>query len=707
MSLTAVSRFTTSFRPSNNRTFSKTILGCVHNGLFNRNTILKGVGPARAEAFSKLGVDTVGALLRFYPRAYEDWSRVVPIREDPVDTECCSRAVVSYTPSKVRLPGGRLLSKTSVTDGIGILNLVFFNNKFIDSMLKEGEEYLFFGKITVDKHGIRQMVSPLISKGEDKDRIRPVYPQTADVSSKLTEKCTMQALKGCKEIPDFMPSEILEKNDLCSLDYAIRNIHFPESFESLDRARKRLIFDELFILQLGLLSIKERTGEEKTEMVIKNDCTEEFYHRLPFSPTRAQKRAVFEALSDMKSGEPMNRLLQGDVGSGKTLVAAALIYNAAKNGMQSAFMAPTEVLAEQHYRTLSKIFDGTDIKIVLLTGSSTAKEKREIKKELRDGSAKLVIGTHAIIQGDVEFSRLGLAVTDEQHRFGVAQRASLSQKGENPNILVMSATPIPRTLGLIIYGDLSVSVLDELPPGRQKTETYCVSQALHERIYKFIKKHLDRGFQAYIVCPLVEEGDSDLIPAQEYYKLLQNTAFRGYRLGLLHGQMKPKEKDNIMRDFESGKIQLLVSTVVIEVGVDVPNAVVMVIENAERFGLSQLHQLRGRVGRGSAPSTCILVSDAQNDEAKRRFDIMCKTTDGFLIADEDLKMRGPGDFFGSKQHGLPSLRIADILTDTGMLNEAQKSAQMIIATDGGLLLPEHKGIKRQIDKMFGNGYVKA
>uniref|UniRef100_UPI004025B2D2 ATP-dependent DNA helicase RecG n=1 Tax=Candidatus Fimenecus sp. TaxID=3022888 RepID=UPI004025B2D2 len=668
---------------------------------------LKGVGPARAEAFSKLGVDTVGALLRFYPRAYEDWSRVVPIREAPVDTECCIRAVVSYTPSKVRLPGGRLLSKTSVTDGIGILNLVFFNNKFIDSMLKEGEEYLFFGKITVDKHGIRQMVSPLISKGEDKDRIRPVYPQTADVSSKLTEKCTMQALEGCKEIPDFMPSEILEKNDLCSLDYAIRNIHFPESFESLDRARKRLIFDELFILQLGLLSIKERTGEEKTEMVIKNDCTEEFYHRLPFSPTRAQKRAVFEALSDMKSGEPMNRLLQGDVGSGKTLVAAALIYNAAKNGMQSAFMAPTEVLAEQHYRTLSKIFDGTDIKIVLLTGSSTAKEKREIKKELRDGSAKLVIGTHAIIQGDVEFSRLGLAVTDEQHRFGVAQRASLSQKGENPNILVMSATPIPRTLGLIIYGDLSVSVLDELPPGRQKTETYCVSQALHERIYKFIKKHLDRGFQAYIVCPLVEEGDSDLIPAQEYYKLLQNTAFRGYRLGLLHGQMKPKEKDNIMRDFESGKIQLLVSTVVIEVGVDVPNAVVMVIENAERFGLSQLHQLRGRVGRGSAPSTCILVSDAQNDEAKRRFDIMCKTTDGFLIADEDLKMRGPGDFFGSKQHGLPSLRIADILTDTGMLNEAQKSAQMIIATDGGLLLPEHKGIKRQIDKMFGNGYVKA
>ena len=612
---------------------------------------LKGVGPARAEAFSKLGVDTVGALLRFYPRAYEDWSRVVPIREAPVDTECCIRAVVSYTPSKIRIPGGRLLSKTSVTDGIGILNLVFFNNRFIDSMLKEGEEYLFFGKITVDKHGIRQMVSPLISKGEDKDRIRPVYPQTADVSSKLTEKCTMQALKGCKEIPDFMPSEILEKNDLCSLDYAIRNIHFPESFESLDRARKRLIFDELFILQLGLLSIKERTGEEKTEMVIKNDCTEEFYHRLPFSPTRAQKRAFF----------------------GKTLVAAALIYNAAKNGMQSAFMAPTEVLAEQHYRTLSKIFDGTDIKIVLLTGSSTAKEKREIKKELRDGSAKLVIGTHAIIQGDVEFSRLGLAITDEQHRFGVAQRASLSQKGENPNILVMSATPIPRTLGLIIYGDLSVSVLDELPPGRQKTETYCVSQALHERIYKFIKKHLDRGFQAYIVCPLVEEGDSDLIPAQEYYKLLQNTAFRGYRLGLLHGQMKPKEKDNIMRDFESGKIQLLVSTVVIEVGVDVPNAVVMVIENAERFGLSQLHQLRGRVGRGSAPSTCILVSDAQNDEAKRRFDIMCKTTDGFLIADEDLKMRGPGDFFGSKQHGLP----------------------------------EHKGIKRQIDKMFGNGYVKA
>ncbi|MCI5795626.1 MAG: ATP-dependent DNA helicase RecG [Ruminococcus sp.] len=668
---------------------------------------LKGVGPARAEAFSKLGVDTVGALLRFYPRAYEDWSNIMPIREAPVGTECCIRGVVSYAPTKVRIPGGKLLSKTSITDGKGILNLVFFNNKYIGNMLKEGEEYLFFGKITVDKHGIKEMVSPLFSKEEGDGRIRPIYPQTAGLSSKLTEKCTMQILKNCKEIPEFMPPEILAENDLCSLDFAIRNIHFPENFESLDKAKKRLIFDELFILQLGLLSIKNRTDEEKTDMVLKKDCTEEFYARLPFSPTGAQKRAVFEAFSDMSSGEPMNRLLQGDVGSGKTLVAAALIYNTAKNGMQSAFMAPTEVLAEQHFRTLSKIFDGTDINTVLLTGSSTEKEKREIKKAIRDGSADLVIGTHAIIQDDVEFLRLGLAVTDEQHRFGVAQRAALSKKGQNPNILVMSATPIPRTLGLIIYGDLSVSVLDELPPGRQKTETYCVSQALHERIYNFIKKHLDKGYQAYIVCPLVEEGDSDLIPAQEYCKFLQNTAFRGYRLGLLHGQMKSKEKDNIMRDFESGKIQLLVSTVVIEVGVDVPNAVIMVIENAERFGLSQLHQLRGRVGRGNALSTCILVSDAQNDEAKRRFDIMCKTTDGFLIADEDLKMRGPGDFFGSKQHGLPSLRIADILTDTKILKEAQKSAQKIIATDGKLQLPEHKNIKRQIDKMFGNGYVKA
>lgn len=661
---------------------------------------LKGVGPARAEAFSMLSVKTVGALLRFYPRTYEDWSTVTSIREAPMGENCCIRGIVSYTPTKVKIPGGMLLSKTSITDGFSILNITFFNNKFISNMLKEGEEYLFYGKIAINKYGAKEMTSPMFFKGEGGDRIRPIYPQNSKITTKTIEKCVKSALSQCGEIPDYLPKSIIDENHLCSLDYAIRNIHFPESSEALRTSRERLIFDELFILQTGLLLIKDHTGGVITSMVTKKDYTADFYSFLPFELTGAQIRAVDEAKKDMSSGEPMNRLLQGDVGSGKTAVAAALVYNCAKNGLQSAFMAPTEVLAEQHYRTFLKFFSESPITIALLTGSTSASEKRSIKEKLKDGNIDLIIGTHAIIQTDVEFKNLGFVVTDEQHRFGVRQRAALTGKGDNPNVLVMSATPIPRTLAMIVYGDLNVSILDELPPGRQKIETYCVSAELHERVYKYIKNHLDRGLQGYIVCPLVEEGDNDLIPAEEYYKLLQSTAFREYKLGLLHGRMKPKEKDKIMRAFSDGEIQLLISTVVIEVGVDVPNSVIMVIENAERFGLSQLHQLRGRVGRGTEKSSCILVSDAQNDEAKRRFQIMCSTTDGFKIADEDLKMRGPGDFFGSRQHGLPKLRIADILTDTEVLMRAQRAAQNLLTADKNLEDPQNKAIKKQIDRLF-------
>lgn len=668
---------------------------------------LKGVGPARAEAFSKLSVETVGALLRFYPRTYEDWSAVTTIREAPIGENCCIKGIVSYTPTKVKIPGGMLLSKTSITDGFSILNLTFFNNKFISNMLTEGEEYLFYGKITINKYGVKEMASPMFFKGEGGDRIRPIYPQNSKITTKVIEKCVKSALSQCGEIPDYLPQSVIDENHLCTLDYAIRNIHFPENSSALNTARERLIFDELFILQIGLLSIKNRTSTSTTLMVLKNDYTNEFCSQLPFELTNAQKRAVDEAKKDMSSGEPMNRLLQGDVGSGKTAVAAALIYNCAKNGMQSAFMAPTEVLAEQHYRTFEKFFFDLPVTIALLTGSTPASAKKTIKEKLRNGEIDLVIGTHAIIQNDVEFKNLGFVVTDEQHRFGVAQRTALVSKGENPNVLVMSATPIPRTLAMIVYGDLNVSILDELPPGRQEIETYCVSQKLHERVYKYIKKHLDKGLQGYIVCPLVEEGENELIPAREYYSLLQSTAFSGYKLGLLHGRMKPKEKDEIMRDFSDGKIQLLVSTVVIEVGVDVPNSVIMVIENAERFGLSQLHQLRGRVGRGTEKSSCILVSDAQNDEAKHRFEIMCSTTDGFKIADEDLKMRGPGDFFGSRQHGLPSLRIADILTDTEVLMRTQSAAAALLNDDKNLEKPQNRAIKKQIDKMFSEGNTGA
>ena len=401
----------------------------------------------------------------------------------------------------------------------------------------------------------------------------------------------------------------------------------------------------------------------------------------------------------MATSKPMNRLLQGDVGSGNTAVAAALMYNAVKNGYQAALMAPTEVLANQHYKTLKNFF-GEDIEITLLTGSLTAKRKREIRESLKYGTVHIVVGTHAIIQNDVEFFKLGLVITDEQHRFGVKQRATLSDKGTNPHTLVMSATPIPRTLAMMIYGDLDISVLDELPKGRQPIKTYHVPTSYHERIYKFLKKNIANGRQGYVVCPLVEESESDLVPATEYYEFLKTTHFTDCTLGLLHGQMKPKDKDAVMSRFYSGEIDLLISTVVIEVGVDVPNATVMVIENAERFGLSQLHQLRGRIGRGSEESTCILLSDAQNEDATQRFKIMCKTTDGFEIAKKDLEMRGPGDFFGSRQHGLPDMRVANLMTDTRILYEAQSSAKEIINCTVDVSNEERKALETEVDRLF-------
>ena len=548
---------------------------------------VKGVGPTRAEAFYKLSVPSVGALLRYYPRAYEDWSQITPIRNLQAGVQSCIRATVCHTPTKIRIPGGTMLFKTTVTDGAGLLNLTFFNNKYISNQLKEGEEYLFFGKPAQNRYGALEMASPLFQKPQSAHRIRPIYPATAQLNTKTIERCVQNALDALEtEIPDYLPAEIRKENGLCTLDTAIRRIHFPPDEFSLEAARKRLIFDELFLLQLGLLQMKSRTQTLSAACVVRTDYTEEFAELLPFTMTGAQKRAVKEALCDMQSGEPMNRLLQGDVGSGKTAVAAALIYSAAKNGLQSAMLAPTEVLAEQHYRTFQKFFDGTDISVVLLTGSVPAAQKREIKARLANGEAMLAVGTHALLQEDVDFQRLGLCITDEQHRFGVAQRASLSAKGDNPHILVMSATPIPRTLGLILYGDLNVSVLDELPPGRQTIATYRVGQSYRPRIYQFIEKHIEAGLQAYIVCPLVEEGEPDLAPAEEYCKRLQNGVFHHRRVGLLHGKMKPKEKDKIMRAFQNGEIDILVSTVVVEVGVDVPNAAVMVIENAERAHLA-------------------------------------------------------------------------------------------------------------------------
>ncbi len=667
---------------------------------------LKGVGEKRAELFQKLGIKTVGDLLEFYPRLYEDWSKITPISKTFLGENACIRGIVTYNPEESRIRKGLTVYKTGVTDGDEVLKLTIFNNKYAAEALKEGEEYLFFGKVGGNIFN-REMTNPAFVKAEGGDRIRPVYRSTQMLSSKIIEKTVRTALDGMKEITeDALPYSVREKYSLCAVDYAYENIHFPKSDYDLSAARKRLIFEELLVLQMGLILLRGR-NRKKTGYIINENYTEEFCNLLPFSLTSAQRRAIAEAVEDMKKSTPMNRLVQGDVGSGKTAVAAAIIYNAAKNGFQSALMAPTEILATQHYNTLKKLLENTGIEVGLLTGAVTASQKKKIKEKLKNGETSLIIGTHALIQKDVEFKKLGLVITDEQHRFGVEQRGSLSGKGENPHTLVMSATPIPRTLALMIYGDLDVSVLDELPPGRQVTETYKIGSDKRERAFNYVKKHLDKGLQAYFVCPLVEEGETELASAEEEAEKLKSGFFRDYSVGLIHGKMKPKEKDEIMEKFSSGEIQILVSTTVIEVGVDVPNAVIMVIENAERFGLSQLHQLRGRVGRGKEKSTCILISDAENEEAVSRLSVMCKTADGFKIADEDLKLRGPGDFFGARQHGLPEMKIADMLKDVKVVAQAQSAAKEILKNDPKLTSAENRGLRKKIISLFDSSSPKA
>lgn len=662
---------------------------------------LKGVGERRAAMLSRLGVSDVNALVRLYPRVYEDWSRIKSINEAQIGEICCIKGIVGSPVRKNLIRKGLTLYKTEITDGSGIMGITIFNSRFAAEKLTEGDEFLFFGRVGGNLYR-KEMNSPEIEPAEGADRIRPIYPQTHGLNSKMIEKLVRTALTECRdELVDPIPPWLREKYCLMNLPDSLWNIHFPKSPDYLEEARRRLIFEELLILQLGLEKMRSQT-QKNAGAIIERDFSDEYFSHLPFSPTGAQRRAVKEAMRDMMSGRQMNRLLQGDVGSGKTAVAAALVYSAAKNSMQSALMAPTEVLAEQHYKTFLKLFDGCSINVELLTGSDTAAQKRRKKEALKAGEIDLLIGTHAIIQSDVEFKSLALVITDEQHRFGVEQRNALGEKGENPHLYVMSATPIPRTLALIIYGELEISILDELPPGRQKIETYAVTSELRQRAYNYVKKHLDAGRQGYIICPLVDEGESDteLASAVKYADELQRGDFRGYTVGLMHGKMKSADKKKVMESFSNGETQLLVSTTVIEVGVDVPNAVIMVIENAERFGLSQLHQLRGRIGRGQHKSTCILITDAQNDTAQRRMKVMETTTDGFKIADEDLKLRGPGEFFGSRQHGLPEMKIADMLEDRSTLEETQRAAKEIMARDPELSSPESTALKNEIQRLF-------
>jgi ATP-dependent DNA helicase RecG len=662
---------------------------------------LKGVGERRAAMLSRLGVSDVNALVRLYPRVYEDWSRIKSINEAQIGEICCIKGIVGSSVRKSLIRKGLTLYKTEITDGNGIMGITIFNSRFAAEKLTEGDEFLFFGRVGGNLYR-KEMNSPEIEPAEGADRIRPIYPQTHGLNSKMIEKLVRTALTECRdELVDPIPLWLREKYCLMNLPDSLWNIHFPKSPDYLEEARRRLIFEELLILQLGLEKMRSQT-QKNAGAIIERDFSDEYFSHLPFSPTGAQRRAVKEAMRDMMSGRQMNRLLQGDVGSGKTAVAAALVYSAAKNSMQSALMAPTEVLAEQHYKTFLKLFEGCSINVELLTGSDTATQKRRKKEALKAGKIDLLIGTHAIIQSDVEFKSLALVITDEQHRFGVEQRNALGEKGENPHLYVMSATPIPRTLALIIYGELDISVLDELPPGRQKIETYAVTSELRQRAYNYVKKHLDAGRQGYIICPLVDgDGDdTELASAVKYADELQHGAFRGYTVGLMHGKMKNADKKAVMQLFSEGETQLLVSTTVIEVGVDVPNAVIMVIENAERFGLSQLHQLRGRIGRGQYKSTCILITDAQNDTAQRRMKVMETTTDGFKIADEDLRLRGPGEFFGSRQHGLPEMKIADMLEDRSTLEETQRAAREIIAHDPELSSPESAVLKNEIQRLF-------
>lgn len=663
---------------------------------------LKGVGEKRAALFAKLNVFSVEDLLELYPRSYIDLSSAYSTADAPVGMTCCVKAVVTQAPQAHYIRKNMILYKACAEDDAGRLDIVIFNNPYSAEKLKKGAELLFYGKVVSERLGEKKMTSPLVFSVDIDKKLIPVYPQTNGLTSAVIEKAVGNAINLHGDVlKDPLDEDMRLKYKLCHMRFAVESIHRPDSVSAVDAARRRLIFDEFLCLQLGMKLLRARK-KEKTPCVFVKNYSDEFWGSLPFEPTGAQRRASDEIYADMSSEFPMSRLLQGDVGSGKTAVAAAACFNAVKNGYQAVIMAPTEILAQQHYKSISALYEGSGIKIELLTGSVKASVKKKEKERLLSGEINIVIGTHALLTDDVAFNKLGLVVTDEQHRFGVAQRASLISKGDNPHVLVMSATPIPRTLALIIYGELDISVLDEMPPGRQKISTYAVGSDKRERAYNYLKKHLDRGLQGYVVCPMVEEGENDLAAAVSYAEETAQGQLDRYSVGVLHGKMKPAEKERIMREFSEGKIQVLVSTTVIEVGVDVPNAAVMIIENAERFGLSQLHQLRGRVGRGKEQSSCILISDAKSETARKRLAVMCETCDGFRIADEDLRLRGAGDFFGKRQHGLPEFKLADMVQDSELLRLSGKAAREILERDSSLEKKENEELRRQVEKLFRN-----
>ena len=662
---------------------------------------LKGVGPKTAERFEKLGILTLSDLLCHYPRRYLDFSKPYSIAEAPSDTECVVKAEVFAKPGGRILPGGRRMERITAGDDVSSLEVTWFNNPYAVQKLELGQEYYFQGIVTGGMLR-RQMVNPQVRTDAQvaSSPFEAVYPQTEGLTSSAIAKCVRQLLPHVELLPDPLPPGMLKKYRLLPKADAVRAIHCPASEDEAFAARRRLIYEELLVLQLGIGRMKNH-GAASTGAPMQKADASPCWDALPFSPTGAQRRAVEEILTDMAGETSMNRLLQGDVGSGKTLVAAAAIWACIRAGYQAALLAPTEILASQHAENLNRLLAPFGMRVALLTGGMKAAPRRTTLAAIRDDEADLIVGTHAILSEGVDFARLGLAVVDEQHRFGVRQRGLLAEKAANPHLLVMSATPIPRTLGLLMYGDLDISILDELPPGRKPVKTRCITGKKRADLYGFLDREIGAGRQVYIVCPAIEDaGGSGLNAVKSYYEDIAKALLPDRRVGLMHGRLKPKEKAEVMEDFKAGRLDALVSTTVIEVGVDVPNATVMVIENAERYGLSALHQLRGRVGRGAAESWCFLVSDNASESVQKRLRFLCSTSDGFAVAQYDLETRGPGDFFGSRQHGLPTLQVADLMNDTRTLHAAQSEAAALLAADPLLERPEHALLARQVEQMF-------
>jgi len=665
---------------------------------------IKGVGPSRVKLLNKLGVNTLEDLITYFPRTYEDRGKRKNIAELEDGQEALIEAVCVSKMAEIRIRNNMVMYKLVVKDETGNCKITWFNQKYLKTRFQVGKKYSFYGKVKRKQNQI-ELISPVFdeeARTKNTGKIIPIYPTTYELSQTVLRQIMENGLAEFPNLEETLPEYLINEYNLMDINNALRNIHFPSDFSHYETARKRLVFEELLIMQLALLSLKNKYSKEETGIKFdENVKASDVINTLPYNLTKAQKKVLEEIEHDMESTKPMNRLLQGDVGSGKTVVSIIATYKAVKSGYQTSIMAPTAILAKQHLDNFKKILDPFNIKCELLTSGITKKQKENILERLKNGDIDVLIGTHALIEENVVFKNLGLVVTDEQHRFGVNQRARLNSKSQNPDVLVMTATPIPRTLALILYGDLDISIIDELPPNRQKIDTFAVTKGMEERVNDFIKQQIKEGRQAYIVCPLVETSEEinakSVLELAEQYK---NETFKEYKVEYLHGKMRPKEKDEIMQKFKDKEIDILISTTVIEVGVDVPNANIMVIENAERFGLAALHQLRGRVGRGEYKSFCILKYNSKSPEVAERMKIMTKTNNGFVVSEKDLELRGAGEFFGTKQHGLPEFKIANLFQDIEMLKGVQSIAIKIMQKDARLEKKENEKLKQQIDKKF-------